>query len=90
MGGGVSSYIWNKCPQNLADDLSHEMEAMKNSVATMGAMHEKQIKANHVDNIFPEYLQGGLPVPVRLGRSAVRYLFGTQDPCISSASSSTP
>ena len=62
----------------MIDDLSHELEAMKNSVATMaGAMHEKQIKAIHVDNIFPEYRQGGLPVPARLNRSAMRYLFGT-------------
>ena len=61
----------------LADDLSHELKAMKSFVATMGAMHEKQIEAIHVDNIFiPEYRQGGLPVPARLNRSVMRYLFG--------------
>ena len=60
----------------LADDLSHELKAMKSFVATMGAMHEKQIKAIHVDNIFPEYRQGGLPVPARLDRSVMRFLFG--------------
>ena len=48
----------------MADDLSHELKAMKNFVATMGAMHDKQIKAVHVDNIFLEYWQGGLPVLV--------------------------
>ena len=30
----------------------------------------------HVDNIFiPEYRQGGLPVPTRINRSVMRYLF---------------
>ena len=29
----------------LVNDLSHELKAMKYFVATMGAMHEKQIKA---------------------------------------------
>ena len=62
----------------LADDLSHELKAMKNSVSTMGAMHEKQIEAIDIDNIFiPEYQQGGLPVPARINRSVMRYLFGT-------------
>ena len=44
----------------LADVLSHEMKAIKSFVTTMEARHEKQIKAIHVDNIFPEYQQGGL------------------------------
>jgi hypothetical protein len=35
---------------------------MENFVTTMGAMHKKQIKAIRIDNIFPEYQQGGLPV----------------------------
>ena len=61
----------------LTDNLSHEMEAMQNFVSTIGAMHEKKIEAMHIDNIFPEYQQGGLPVPAHLDRSAMRYLFGT-------------
>ena len=59
------------------DNLSHEMKAIQNFVSTIGAMHEKKIEAMHIDNIFPEYQQGGLPVPARLNRSAMRYLFGT-------------
>ena len=40
----------------MTDKLSHEMEAKKNSVSTMGATHEKQIEAINIDNIFiPEY-----------------------------------
>ena len=64
--------------ESLARDLSHELKAMKNSVATMEARHEKQIEARHVDNIciIPDYRQDGLPVPARLSRSAMRYLFG--------------
>ena len=43
----------------------------------MGARHEKQIEAIHVDNIFiPEYRQGRLPVPARPNRSVMRFLFG--------------
>ena len=61
----------------LTDNLSHEMKAMQNFVSTIGAMHEKKIEAMHIDNIFPEYQQGGLPVPAHLDRSAMRYLFGT-------------
>ena len=61
----------------LTDNLSHEMKAMQNFVSTIGAMHEKKIEAMHIDNIFPEYQQGGPPVPARLNRSAMRYLFGT-------------
>ena len=62
----------------LNDNLSHELEAIKNSVSTMGAMHEKQIEAIDIDNIFiPECQQGGLPVPARIHRSVMRYLFGT-------------
>ena len=61
----------------LADDFSHELKAIKSFVVTIRAIDEKQIKAIHVDNIFPEYRQGGLPVPARLNRSAMRYLFGT-------------
>jgi len=60
----------------LTDNLSHEMKAMQNVVSTIGAMHEKKIKAMHIDNIFPEFRQGGLPVPDRVNRSAMRYLFG--------------
>ena len=60
----------------LTDNLSHEMEAMQNSASTMGVMHKKQIEAIRIDNIFPEYQQGGLPVPARVDRSAMRYLFG--------------
>jgi hypothetical protein len=60
----------------LTDNLSHEMKAMQNVVSTIGAMHEKKIEAMHIDNIFPEFRQGGLPVPDRVNRSAMRYLFG--------------
>jgi hypothetical protein len=60
----------------LADDLSHELKAMQNFVSTMGAMHEKQIEAIRIDNIFPEYQQGGLPVPARLYQSVLQFLFG--------------
>ena len=60
----------------LTDNLSHELEAMQNSVSTMGAMHEKQIEAIRIDNISPEYQQGGPPVPARLYRSVLRFLFG--------------
>ena len=55
---------------------SYELKAMKHFVTSMGAMHEKQIEAMHIDNIFPEFRQGGLPVPDRVNRSAMRYLFG--------------
>ena len=34
---------------------------MQNFVSTIGAMHEKKIEAMHIDNIFPEFRQGGLP-----------------------------
>ena len=72
----------------LADVLSHEMKAMKSFVTTMGARHEKQIKVIHVDNIFPEYQQGGTTCPnsPQSKRDAVlvRHL------CTSTASSSTP
>ena len=60
----------------LSDDVSYELKAMKHFVTSMGAMHEKQIEAMHIDNIFPEFRQGGLPVPDRVNRSAMRYLFG--------------
>ena len=57
------------------DNLWHEMKAMQNVVSTIGAMHEKKIEAMHIDNIFPEFRQGGLPVPARVSRSTMRYLF---------------
>ena len=60
----------------LSDDVSYELKAMKHFVTSMGAMHEKQSEAMHIDNIFPEFRQGGLPVPDRVNRSAMRYLFG--------------
>ena len=60
----------------LNDDISYELKAMKNFVTTMGAMHEKQIEAIRIDNIFPEYQQGGLPVRARLYQSELRFLFG--------------
>ena len=61
----------------LSDDSSYKLKAIKNFVSTIGTMHEKKTEAMHNNNIFPEYQQGGLPVPARLNRSAMRYLFGT-------------
>ena len=46
----------------MTDDVPYELKTMENFVTTMGAMHKKQIKAIRIDNIFPEYQQGGLPV----------------------------
>ena len=46
------------------DNLSHEMKAVRNFMSMIGAMHAKKIEAMHIDNIFPEFRQGGLPVPV--------------------------
>jgi hypothetical protein len=72
------------------DNLSHEMKARQNFVSMIGAMHEKKIEAMHIDNIFPECQQGGLPFPARLNRTSMRYLFGPHALATSSASSSTP